>query len=103
MRYITMGRLDTALQYCKDNTRWYVYLISDDSGRPVYVGSTAYPEKRYAAHLDYRQIHQGRLREWLAIHPHSFEVLDNYPTRRMMLDAEHEYIAYLAPALNVAR
>ena len=98
-----MGRLDTVLQYCQDNTRWYVYLICDQASRPVYVGSTAYPEKRYAAHLDYRQNLQGRLREWLAIHPHSFEVLDSYPTRRMMLDAEHEYIAYLDPMLNVAR
>lgn len=98
-----MSRLDTALQYCRDNTRWYVYLICDAVGKPVYVGATAYPEKRYAAHLDYRQICQGRLREWLAINPHSWEILDSYPTRGMMLAAEHEYIAYLDPMLNVAR
>lgn len=98
-----MGRLDRALQYCRDNTRWYVYLICDSASKPVYVGATAYPEKRYAAHMDYTQNMQGRLREWLAIHPHSFEILDSYPTRGTMLDAEHEYIAHLKPSLNVAR
>ena len=71
----------------------------------VYVGATSHPERRYRQHCE--TLATGRLgrwqrplRQWVACNPHAFEILDTFRTRRMMLDAEHEYIAYLKPAFN---
>lgn len=95
-------RLNAVLAYAARSPRWFVYAISDSDDKPVYVGRTAHPERRYAQHLERVPHWQIPLRQWLAINAHRFELLDSYPTRRMMLDAEHEYIAYLRPVFNIA-
>lgn len=95
-----MGRLDAVLRFARAQPRWFVYAISDLEGRPVYVGSTAHPERRCRQHLEGKPTWQLPLRAWVRANEHRFEILDTFPTRRMMLDAEEQYILYLRPQFN---
>ena len=94
-----MGRLDAVLAYAKAQPKFFVYAISDLAGKPVYVGRSEYPERRYSQHKSCK-VWQQPLRMWVADNPHTFEILDTYPTNRMMIDAEQQYIAYLTPEFN---
>lgn len=94
-----MGRLDAVLAWSVMQPRFFVYAISDPSGKPVYVGRTENPERRYSAHKSDKSWQQP-LRRWVASNEHVFEILDTYPTKRMMIDAEQQYIAYLTPEFN---
>ena len=76
-----------------------MYAISDAYGHPVYVGRTENPERRYSQHKSCK-VWQQELRQWVASNDHVFEVLDHYPSKRMMIDAEQQYIAYLTPRFN---
>ena len=96
-------RLKAVLDYAAAQPKWFVYAITDQAGKPVYVGSTKHPERRHRQYLERKGRWQKAIREWVAGNRHVFELLDHYPTRRMMLDAEHEYIAYLSPRFNIAR
>lgn len=96
-----MPRLDAVLAYAKAQPQWFVYAIFDHDAKPVYVGATSHPERRYKQHLEGRTARwQIPLRHWVASHSHAFEVLDTFPDKRTMLDAEREYIAYLRPQFN---
>lgn len=100
-----MGRLDRVLAFAEAQPRWFVYAVSDLAGAPVYVGATSHPERRYRQHRDGSRPWQPELTAWMQAHlgAHQFEVLDTFPTKRMMLDAEAEYIAHLRPILNPGR
>ena len=76
-------RLANVLAYAASIPRFHVYAVCDHGGVPVYIGSSERPETRAHAH---------QAGNW--------EILDSYPTKRMMLDAEREYIEYLRPVLN---
>lgn len=96
-----MGRLDAALEYAKAQPRFFVYAISMPDGSPVYVGSTKHPERRHLQHCDTSSPWQRELRTWIAANQHVFEVLDTFPSKRMMLSAETEYIRELRPRFNL--
>lgn len=98
-----MGRLDKVLAFAHEQPRFFVYAICDPAGTPVYVGATSFPERRHRQHQDPSRRWQRELTAWMQANSasHSFEILDTFPTKRMMLDAEREYIGYLRPALNV--
>lgn len=96
-----MGRLSRVLEHAANQPHWFVYAICDKDGKPVYIGSTSNPERRYLQHRAGPQTRWQRpLRAWVSANQHQFEVLDTFPCKRDMLDAEREYIAYLRPAFN---
>lgn len=92
------NRLAAALTLAREFKPWKVYSISDDDGRAVYIGASTRLHKRYRNHLTTAQ--NERLRSWLALNAHVLEVLDEYATKRAMLDAEREYIELLRPQFN---
>lgn len=93
------NRLSAAIDYAAKFRKWRVYAICDHDGAAVYVGSSTGPLRRYVAHKAGWKVD---LSDWLSIVPHTFEVLDSYATRRMMIEADREYIGYLRPRFNVA-
>ena len=95
-----MGRLDAAIEWAKAQPKWFVYAICDEHGNATYIGATDHPERRYQQHIAPSARYQLPLRQWVQSSKHTFEVLDTYATKRMMLDAEREYIAYLTPRFN---
>ena len=99
-----MARLDRALQAQLPDP-WVVYAITGPDGVPVYVGATGRPRQRGLTHLGGYAVPDLReLGYWTAGRQATcIEVLDRFPTRRMMLAAEREYQAYLRPRFNAPR
>lgn len=93
-----MARLDAAMRMAVKAKTWAVYAISDNAGDVVYVGSSGRATQRYQDHA--ARGHNKAMRAWLTLNSHVFEVLDQYETKREMLDAEQEYVMFLQPQFN---
>ena len=100
-----MARLDAVLAYAASQQHWFVYAIRDEWGRVAYIGATQHPERRYRQHCE--AVATGRLgrwqrplRAWIAGNRHTFAILQTYPTKRAMLDAERAHIIAMCPQFN---
>lgn len=80
---------------------WWVYALSGPDRVPVYVGMSKRPESRSRWHRGVKAHHNQPLAAWVKGRTRdTFELLDSFPTKRMAMDAELEYIRYLQPRFN---